>query len=217
MIILLNGTSSAGKTSIARELQRRLPEPHLHVGIDHFFAMLPPRYLGNAPPADEGFRWIPPAAGSDAGTRIEIGPVGHRLIAGYHRAVAALAAAGSHLIVDDVLLDPSWLRDWVDVLAPFRVLFVGVRCPLPEVERRERERGDRAPGQARGHFELVHTHGSYDVEVDTSRASPADCATHIIEALGAPPNVFAQLRPPGSPSSSPTSTTSSPTTARSPS
>ena len=55
-IILLNGASSAGKTSIARELQRVLPEPYLRTGIDDFFRMLPPRYLGTESPADQGFR-----------------------------------------------------------------------------------------------------------------------------------------------------------------
>ena len=217
MIILLNGTSSAGKTTTARELQRQLPEPYLHVGIDHFFRMLPSRYLGDAPPADQGFRWVPPSPGSDAGVRIEIGPVGQRLIAGYHRAVSALAAASNHLIVDDVLLDPTWLRDWLDTLAPYPVLFVGVHCPLPEVERRERERGNRTVGQAKGHFELVHAHGAYDVEVDTSRADPAACASRIIAALSTPPTAFARPRQASAPSSAPTSSASSPTIAGSPS
>ena len=119
---------------------------------------------------------------------IEIGPVGQRMVAGYHRAVAALAAAGNRLIVDDVLLDPAWLRDWVEVLAPFPVLFVGVRCPLHVVERRERERGDRAVGQARGHFGTVH------VEVNTSRADPGSCADQIVRSPTAPPAAFARLR-----------------------
>lgn len=194
MIILLNGTSSAGKTSIARELQRLLPELYLHTGIDHFFRMLPPQYLGTESPADQGFRWVPPPPGSETGVTIEVGPVGQRMIAGYHRAVAALAAAGNQLIVDEVLLDPAWLRDWMDVLAPFPVLFVGVRCPLHVVERRERGRGDRAVGQARGHFGIVHAHGDYDVEVDTSQADASSCATRIVRALAAPPGAFARLR-----------------------
>ena len=33
-IIYLNGPSSAGKSTIARALQERLPEPYLHVSID---------------------------------------------------------------------------------------------------------------------------------------------------------------------------------------
>jgi chloramphenicol 3-O phosphotransferase len=43
-IILLNGTSSSGKSSVARALQEVLSEPYLHLGIDTFIAMLPSRY-----------------------------------------------------------------------------------------------------------------------------------------------------------------------------
>jgi|GEM_PF-3541636 len=43
-VIFLNGVSSAGKTSIAKVLQRLLPEPYLHVPLDSFEAMLPERY-----------------------------------------------------------------------------------------------------------------------------------------------------------------------------
>ena len=35
--ILLNGSTSSGKTSIARALQAALPQPYLHVGIDTIF------------------------------------------------------------------------------------------------------------------------------------------------------------------------------------
>ena len=40
-IILLNGTSSAGKSTIAKQLQAVLPQPYLHTGIDHFLAAAP--------------------------------------------------------------------------------------------------------------------------------------------------------------------------------
>ena len=44
-VIFLNGTSSAGKTSIVQHLQiELLDKPFIHVGIDHFLFMLPPRY-----------------------------------------------------------------------------------------------------------------------------------------------------------------------------
>ena len=44
-IIILNGTSSAGKTSLVLALQKILPEPFLDSGIDKFIWMLPERYL----------------------------------------------------------------------------------------------------------------------------------------------------------------------------
>src|SRR5262245_39052040 len=44
-ILILNGTSSAGKTSILHELQATLDQPYLNAGIDKFIWMLPRRYL----------------------------------------------------------------------------------------------------------------------------------------------------------------------------
>jgi len=75
------------------------------------------------------------------------------------------------------------------------VLFVGVRCSLPELERRERERGNRTIGRAALQFPLVHAHGGYDVEVDSERHTPAECAVRIRERLDqAPPTAFEELR-----------------------
>ena len=51
-IILLNGTSSSGKTSIVKALQDSMEEPYLDMGIDRFIWMLPKRFL-NRPLWDE--------------------------------------------------------------------------------------------------------------------------------------------------------------------
>src|SRR5262245_27586947 len=101
--------------------------------------MLPARYFGDHPPADEGFLLVR----GEAGTAIRTGPVGRRLVRGMARACAALAAAGNHLIIDHVLLEANVLADLVEALSPFEVLFVGVRCPLAVAARREQARGDR--------------------------------------------------------------------------
>ena len=58
--------------------------------------------------------------------------------------------------------------------------FVGVYCPLAVAEQRERDRQDRTLGQARDHFHKVHTHGLYDLTVDTSQMTTEACATHIL-------------------------------------
>ncbi|MCB0257983.1 MAG: hypothetical protein KDI55_30035, partial [Anaerolineae bacterium] len=44
-IIILNGTSSAGKSSLAKALQTQLPNPYLHLEIDTMVFALPKRYL----------------------------------------------------------------------------------------------------------------------------------------------------------------------------
>jgi len=51
-IIVLNGTSSSGKTTLVRAMQSAWPRPLLHIGLDHFINMLPFAYTASesAPP-----------------------------------------------------------------------------------------------------------------------------------------------------------------------
>ncbi|MEV0845150.1 hypothetical protein AB0J21_04535 [Streptomyces sp. NPDC049954] len=79
------------------------------------------------------------------------------------------------------LLEGSWLA---------------VRCPLPELEHRERARGDREPGLAAAQYEVVHAHGVHDVDVDTSTLSPHACALRVRDHLEHParPTAFEALR-----------------------
>ena len=42
----LNGTSSAGKTTLAKALQQKLNEPHLYVALDQYRDSLPDKYRG---------------------------------------------------------------------------------------------------------------------------------------------------------------------------
>ena len=163
-IILLNGTSSSGKTTITKQLQQQLPTPFMHVQVDTFAEMLPEGFLENGDPE----------------LRRATGP---KLISGYHRALAALAEAGNDLIVDHVIPSPKWFAECVTLFAPYRVLFVGVHCPLEELQRRELARGDRHIGLAEMQFTAVHQHGPYDVAVDTHTDSPETCVAAILAAV----------------------------------
>ncbi|WNZ13205.1 phosphotransferase-like protein [Streptomyces sp. 11x1] len=160
-IIFLNGTSSSGKSTIARELLRILDEPYFHMPVDAFHAMRTRREM----PPDR------------------LTTVLHRTWRGYHRAVAGMAAAGNNVVMDHVLSAEWRLRDCLDLFVPRDVVFVGVHCAPDELQRRERERGDRPPGLAARQLEQVHTHGVYDVECDTSRSDPLQCAALIREFL----------------------------------
>lgn len=102
---------------------------------------------------------------------------------GFHRAVAGMAAAGNNVVVDHVLSEEWRLRDCLALFPARDVVLVGVRCSLEELERRERERGDRPVGLAARQYHQVHAHGLYDVECDTSTASAVDCALEISDFL----------------------------------
>jgi chloramphenicol 3-O phosphotransferase len=172
-LILLNGTSSSGKSSIAKELLATLDGTWFHLGVDQFHHIRARRDW-----TDETFL-----------------PVFQRTVLGFHRAVAGMASAGNDVVVDHVLGERWRLADCLTIFEGFPVLFVGVRCSLPELERRERERGNRTVGRAAVQFPLVHQHGIYDLEVDSERHTPAECAALIRSRLhDAPPAAFNQLR-----------------------
>ena len=181
-IILLNGTSSSGKTTLARALQDRLPDPWIEIGIDRFVFALPRRYR-EQPAWSEVFRYVPEDRPEGAAFEIETGPLGQRLVSGMHRTAAALAAIGLDVIVDHVLLERAWLDDCRRVWASYAMLTVGVRCPLDVVVQRERTRRDRTLGQAAAQFAVVHRWGGYDLEVDTSVLSPDEAAGRIANAV----------------------------------
>jgi chloramphenicol 3-O phosphotransferase len=176
-IIFLNGASSSGKTSIAERLLEVLEQPWFHLPVDAINAMRAKRRTMEL-------------------TQAERDVVLARTRAGYHRAVAGMAAAGNNVVMDYVLSERWRLLDCLSVLADFEVVFVGVRCAPAELARRERLRGDREPGLAQAQQELVHAHGRYDIECDTTTTSPLDCALSIRDFLARPdpPAAFDELR-----------------------
>lgn len=183
---MLIGTSSAGKSTTAAALQGVLDEQHLLVGFDVFLRMVDPRWAGHGPHTLDGFHYDP-STFDDAGevlSTISCGPVGRRVLNGTHRAVAALARSGNHVIVDEMLLDDVVWEDWRLALDGLRVITVQVRADVEVMAIRERER-DHHPGLARGHLP-ANTLTAYDLAVDTSHDSPAVCAALIVPVVNAP-------------------------------
>ena len=180
--ILLNGPTCAGKTSIARLIQKRSSVPRLLMQIDTFVSMLPERYLTPGCPNDRPC-------------------VVAQLRQGFHGSIAAMAAQGNRVIVDTVRAEPCWLDEWLEAFRPFSVLFVGVFADLPDLEQREarRQRWDDAPGTARRQFHTVHQDDVYDIRLDTSRESCETCANRVIDFLrsGRSPSAFDRLREQG--------------------
>jgi len=148
--------------------------------LDHRESARAAQETGESQSQPETGAWIPEGK---ALAEVRIGPTGYRLLAGMYQAIAALARAGNHVIVDDVIYDQKVLKAAVEALHTLPVLFVGVRCPLDVVIRREQERGDRGPGGAAAFYHLVHAHERYDLKVDTSCASAVECAQRIKRAM----------------------------------
>src|SRR5882757_8544933 len=127
-IIFINGASSSGKSTLSAALQAKLEEPFWHFSIDHLreARVLPMQRIRSG-----DFLWpaLRPA-----------------FFEGFHRCLPALAGAGNNLIVEHIVETEVWMQRLVQILEQFDVFFVGVHCPLPELERRETARGDRRIG-----------------------------------------------------------------------
>ncbi len=139
-IIILNGASSSGKTTILAALQKQLAEPYLNAGIDKFIWMLPGRYLDR--PLWDDVLGLATCAGS----------LGHQLFSGMHHAIAALAHTGNNVIADHVLVEPAWVSECARLFADLPAYLIGIRCPLEVLEEREKARRDRTLGQARAQY-----------------------------------------------------------------
>ena len=169
-IIILNGTSSAGKSTLARVLQDRVQEAFFVVMGDDYMEMLGrSKYVDIC---DKAY-------------------VQYNLVECY--TAKALSDMGMNLIMDTLFLkcdtekeESVGLSEWVRLLHGYPVLFVHVSCPLEELRRRERERGDREIGQGESQISRLDPQDTYDIAVDNYVNTNEECADKIIELLNDP-------------------------------
>jgi chloramphenicol 3-O phosphotransferase len=148
-IIIINGPSSSGKTTLALAIQKQLDLPFIRFSFDLF---LDHKAFPSEQIRSGQFSW---------------GQMRASVFSGLHRCLPALATAGNNLIFDHIIETKAWLHELVSLISEFDVFFVGLHCSLPELERREIQRGDRHPGEARQDFQTVHSIPSYDLEINS--------------------------------------------------
>lgn len=200
-IVVLNGAPRSGKSSIAAAIQDWDGGPWMNLGVDvHVRHVTPPLYrpgIGLRPGGErpELEAWVPV------------------FYAALYESIAAHSRLGLNVVADlghhDAYSAPRGiLRDCARRLLGLPALLVGVRCPVEEIMRRRRagqagREGEYVAGSAEGPVpepvlrwqREVHLPGIYDLEVDTSVLSPADCAAAIRRRLDDPasPTAFHQL------------------------
>lgn len=162
-IILLSGTSSSGKTTLARALQKRISKPSrpfIHAEADKMVPVLPAPWRPDHPVTLAYTRAIP-------------------------RSIVAYAEQELDLIADGLLPygDMERVEQVLQLLRQFNLCYVGVSCELKELEKREASRPDRKKGWARQQYENLHEGQVYDIEVDTTQTEPEANAEAIFQHL----------------------------------
>jgi chloramphenicol 3-O phosphotransferase len=137
-VIVLNGGSSSGKSSIARALQEVLPGQWLTFGVDVLVEALPGR--GEHPRSGLVLE-------SDGAVTVK--PEFRAVQDIWYQGLAVMASRGAFLILDEVFLTggagQQRLRAILDGLD---VLWAGVRCDPLVAANREAARPERVRGMA---------------------------------------------------------------------
>jgi chloramphenicol 3-O phosphotransferase len=160
-IIILNGASSSGKSTIAQELQRTVDEPVVHLSMDTFYSFIEQRFHD------------------------DFSITNSIIMPSLYRCAAVFADQGARVVLDLVLFEPKWFLECKKELSGFRTAWVGLHCSIEELERRERKRGDRMVGFARSTIKRVHNHPDlfYDLEIQTDRTDLQTAAAQIKKIL----------------------------------
>lgn len=168
-VILLNGPSSVGKTTLSKALQSRLYAAHglccMTLSIDQLLRA---------------------STGGYESVLAGLAQTGLPLVETFHASVAAAAKAGAWVIVDHVIgEDPGWIEDLLVRLDGVAIMSVQVVCDAGELRHRESRRTDRTPDweHAERQSRSIHVSLPNQMTVDTTRTSPEACAACILDVL----------------------------------
>ena len=164
-VILLNGASSAGKSTLARTLRRLMGEDSMIFSMDDYLSM---------------------SRGRHENALDAVRETGLPFIESFHAAIAEAARKGALVIVDHVIGESArWIRDLLNRLSGIPCALVKVDCREDILLERERNRTDRTPDPAHAERQhgSIHRHFPHDFSVDTSEATPRECALELMGQL----------------------------------
>jgi chloramphenicol 3-O phosphotransferase len=184
-VIILNGPSAAGKSSIQKEFQYlMMPNLWIKLGIDNLFDKpMPDITLENLQywQTKNPIRWVETTKDAAQNNVITLftGEQGDKVAYGMNSAIAGYAQAGCDIIADYIAYKKEWLDDLRTKLKDVKTYWVKVNIPLSVLEEREAARGTSPKGHGRSHYDVVHWDIKYDFEVN----SATDSAVTIAQKL----------------------------------
>ncbi len=160
-VILLNGASSSGKSTLAKSLQKYMKdnrkEEYIITSIDEFLKMT----------VDE------PIYEDDV---FEISPL-------LCQKALNILKTGQGVIIDHVITSERIYKQLTDILREYKMIKVQTKCPLNELKRREKERKNRYVGSAEVSYQYLYPKEGYDLILNTFELSSEECAKRICELL----------------------------------
>lgn len=156
-VVLLNGASSSGKSTLARSLKEYIEysrkEEYAVISIDDFLDMAVDQPIYE----DDVF---------------EISPL-------LCQKALDVLRSGHGVIIDHVITSERIFKQLTDALKEYALFTVQVTCPLNELEKREKMRRDRHIGSAKASYEYLYPQSGYDLTLNTLELSPKECSETI--------------------------------------
>lgn len=166
-VIVLNGGSGVGKSTLAQQLQTALqPEVWLHFSVDTLLNCYPAAQLERANQHND---W----------TGIEV----KTLLRSAYACLQVLIAQGHRVIFDVVVLSERGARELLQALPDTTPLLVELHCNWDETRRRTLARGDRSLAEAEHGFHHAGRQLEADLRLDSAAQEPAGLAQAVIAAL----------------------------------
>ena len=159
-IILLNGPSSSGKSTLSRTLQAQLlreGQEYPWISIDHFLNMSTDEVI-----YEDDVYAICPALCQAVETALETAP---------------------GVIIDQVITSRRIFDHLCNHLAAHRIHLIRVTCPVEILRQRELARKNRCLGSAEASQIYLYPQEGYHLTVDTYAMTPQECAARIYETI----------------------------------
>lgn len=160
-IILLNGPSSSGKSSLSKTLQtlirEKRNEDYVVISIDDFMKLSTEETIYE----DDVYE----ISGDMCAAALE----------------SLKTAQG--VIIDHVITSERIYQQLLDLLGRYPIRRVHVACPLEVLLQREFARQNRCLGSAEASFTYLYPKEGYDLTVDTSAMTSVQCSEQIFDAF----------------------------------
>jgi chloramphenicol 3-O phosphotransferase len=188
-LILLNGSSSCGKTSTCRALQDMFEDQYILLGLDVYSQATPPKQ-NNMKTIEPGYFTAEKYMKDGLPYfHITTGPLLDQVICTSYLSIAVFLDKGINIISDQLFWSPAWFKAALDAFIPFKVFFVGMFVSDEEGARRENKRGagdeqnviegGRLGGWNRTSAIVTHKNMVYDFEIDNTSLSIEETASGI--------------------------------------
>lgn len=160
-IILLNGASSSGKSTLAAAIKESLKVKcnleYEIISIDDFLKM----------------------SSNDVIYEDDVYDISPMLC----QRARELLQMKEGIIIDHVITSERIYCMLRESLQHYDFLSVHVMCPMRILKEREKQRGNRCIGSAEASLQYLYPKGGYEIMVDTYEMPTSDCVSKIVQML----------------------------------